>query len=113
MADDPGDGVKGEQLLFELPVFVDTEFDAVAGQKLIDCFTVLDQSVHKPFLQKYKRHFSRILRKSAFAPYYFTIPWKNSIVTQSKSEALFEKMYDKNHNSPVDTDFGRKSFLSK
>ena len=73
MTDDPGDGVKGEQMLLELPVFVNAKFDALAGQKLIDCFTVLDESVHKPFLHKYKRHFSQVLRKSAFAPY----PWKN------------------------------------
>ena len=67
MADDPGDGVKGEQLLFEFPVFVDAEFDAVAGQKLIDYFTVLDQSVHKSFLHKYERIFSQVSRKSTLA----------------------------------------------
>ena len=36
LPDDPGDRVIGEELLLELTVLIDTEFDAVAGQLTVD-----------------------------------------------------------------------------
>ena len=47
MADDPGDGVKGEQLLLEFAVFVDAELDTVAGKQLVNGFAVLNESIHR------------------------------------------------------------------
>ena len=37
--DDAGDGIKGEKLLLELPVFIDSEAHAIAFQPVVHSFT--------------------------------------------------------------------------
>ena len=102
MANDPGNGVKGEQLLFESSVFLDAEFDAVAGQQPIDGFTVPDESVHKPFLPERKTAlFLCQKNRRCFFPY-FTIGSKkvNHCASQDKPWNL-EKMCRKTTNCPL------------
>ncbi len=69
VANDPGDGVKGEQLLLEFAVFVDAEFHAVAGQQLIDRFTVRNESIHRLLPPYYEK---ALLPHSEKAPLLFT-----------------------------------------